>query len=431
LVLATGLIQLVAGILRAGQLFRAISPSVIYGMLAGIGILIFAAQFHVMVDDEPRASGLMNLISIPESVYKGVFPLEGDSHHLAAFVGITTILVLLGWNQFAPKKLKLIPGALVGVVVATTIAVLGNLPIRYVQLPGSLVDSLNITTMDAVARLLEPNFLFAAFAMAFVASAETLLSAAAVDQMHDGVRANYDKELRAQGMGNTLCGVVGALPMTGVIVRSATNVAAGATSRLSTIFHGTWLLGLVAMLPFVLEMVPTASLAAVLVYTGYKLVNPANVRRLLKYGGAPVAVYAATVTVIVVVDLLTGILVGLALSIAKLIYAMAKLHIHVERNPSTNRVDLSLSGAATFIRLPKLADTLESIPPGSEVHIHFKRLDYIDHAAIETLSTWEEQKKGKGYRVVIEWDELMHKYNQKNSLRPDNKSANSTEGSYA
>src|ERR1044071_10341497 len=107
-VLLAGLIQMGAGFLRAGKVFRAISPSVIYGMLAGIGILIFGAQFHVMVDDKARSTGIQNLMGIPESILKGIFPIDGKVHHLAAYVGVATLIVLIAWTKFAPQKWKVI-----------------------------------------------------------------------------------------------------------------------------------------------------------------------------------------------------------------------------------------------------------------------------------------------------------------------------------
>jgi MFS superfamily sulfate permease-like transporter len=413
-----GAVQLVAGFLKFGQWFRAISPAVIYGMLAGIGILIFGAQFHVMVDDEPKANGVLNLISIPEAVYKGIFPVDGSTHHMAAFIGLLTILVLLAWNQFAPQKVKLVPGALVAVVVGTAAAGLWKLPIRYVQVPDNLFAAIQWIQPASFVQVLQPELIFSALTLAFVASAETLLSATAVDQMHDGPRANYDRELSSQGVGNILSGLLGGLPMTGVIVRSSTNVAAGAQTRLSTILHGIWLLALVAALPFVLRLVPTACLAAILVYTGYKLVNPANIRRLLRYGGLPVAIYAATVVFIVATDLLTGIIVGLVLSLAKLIYAFSHLGIRVEKDLGLSRADLHLDGAATFIRLPKLADTLESVPADvREVHIHCQNLAYIDHACLDVLMNWEKQRSGRGSTVVMEWTELMEMYRKRHSFR--------------
>jgi MFS superfamily sulfate permease-like transporter len=416
IVVIAGLMQILAGGLRMGQIFRAITPSVVYGMLAGIGVLILAAQFHVMVDDQPRSTGLQNLISIPASIYKGLWPADGTTHHLAAWIGVTTIVVLVLWNKFAPAKVKWIPGALIGVIVATTVCVIMKLPIRYVQIPDGLLGSIQFLKFESFKMALSPSFLIKGLELAFVASAETLLSAAAVDQMQDGPRTRYNRELIAQGVGNTICGVLGGLPMTGVIVRSATNVAAGARTRLSAILHGVWLLLMVAALPFVLRMVPTAALAAILVYTGYKLVNPQNVRRLVQYGGLPVVIYFATLVTIVTVDLLKGILVGLTLSLFKIVYALTHMKIEVRKNEAGNRMDVTLSGAATFIRLPTLADALEGIPAGVETHIHFQKLDYIDHACLDAIASWEQQRIQKGALVFVEWDELMGKYYSRNQF---------------
>ena len=414
--LLAGAIQLVAGACRVGQLFRAISPAVIYGMLAGIGVLIFAGQFHVMVDDKPPGNGLVNLISIPEAIYKGVLPLEGTTHHLAAFLGLLTIATLLAWNRFAPGKLKLIPGAVVAVILAMIVANVAKFSVQYVQIPDSLWGALQWPTPDKLAGIWTTDIVFAAVTLAFVASAESLLCATAVDQMHDGPRTNYDREMVAQGVGNMLCGLVGGLPMTGVIVRSTANVTAGAKTRMSAVLHGAWLLVFVAAAPFAIELIPTSSLAALLVYTGYKLVNPAHIRRLLKYGRLPVAVYAVTVAMIVSTNLLTGILVGLALSFAKLIYAFSHLTVRVAKENAT-KVNVHLSGSATFIGLPKLTDALEKVPVDAEVRVHFSELDYIDHACMDALSNWEQQRIKRGTAVVVEWDELMRLFDHKNGLR--------------
>jgi MFS superfamily sulfate permease-like transporter len=415
IVMLAGLLQIAAGAARAGQLFRSIAPAVVYGMLAGIGILIFVAQFHVMVDDAPKQNGLANLFSIPASIYKGLVPQDGSAHHLAALLGVTTIIVLIAWNKLAPKKLKWVPGALIAVAVATAMAQLGSLPVRYVNLPDNLMSALRLPAANVFSSL-NVEILLAAVTVAFVASAETLLSATAVDQMHDGPRTKYNKEMVSQGVGNMLSGFLGGLPMTGVIVRSATNVAAGAKTRLSAMLHGVWLLILVAALPGVLRMVPTASLAAILVYTGYKLVNPANIRRLLQYGGPPVAIYAVTVVTIVATDLLTGIIAGLALSVLKILWALTHMKIEVRKDASRQRVDVFVSGAATFIRLPKLVDALDALPHELQLHVHIHELNYVDHACMDALSSWERQRKDRGGSVVVEWDELRKKYRDRNQF---------------
>lgn len=415
-VLLAGILQLAAGFLKAGKIFRAISPSVIYGMLAGIGILILGAQFHVMVDDKPRANGLSNLLAIPESIWKGLWPVDGRTHHIAAYIGVGTIGTLMLWARFAPKKLKWIPGALVAVVLATATSAIFSLPIKYVQIDDNFFGAIRFFNLAGLPSLLNTDILVLTFTVAFVASAETLLSAAAVDQMHNGPKANYNRELIAQGVGNTLCGMMGSLPMTGVIVRSATNVAAGAQTRLSAMLHGFWLLALIAAVPWLLRMIPTASLAAILVYTGYKLVNVQNIKRLLRYGGAPVLIYAATVIGIVTTDMLKGILFGMTLSLVKLIYARSHFNIRMRAHPGTDRVDVHLEGAASFLKLPQLVDALESIPATAEAHIHTRELEYIDTACLEALTNWQHQRMQRGSVVELEWTDALQLYRDKNPL---------------
>lgn len=414
--LLAGAMQLAAGSLRLGQWFRAISPSVIHGMLAGIGVLIFASQFHVMIDDKPRGSGFANLIAIPEAVTKAIFPMDGSLHHLAALVGVVTILTIILWDKLKPKALKSVPAALIAVIVGTVMAKLLDLPIARVNVPADLIGALNIPTQAAFARVLEPGILGTAAVFAFVASAETLLCATAVDQMHTGPRTRYDKELRAQGIGNMLCGAVGALPLTGVIVRSSANVQAGGKTRLSAILHGVWLLAAVVALPWLLSEIPTAALAAILVYTGYKLVNIARIKAIAQFGRVEVAIYAATLAGIVAVDLLTGVLIGFALATAKLVYTFT--HVRIDRvdrpdaNDGAGRIDIDLHGSATFFSIPKLASALETVPIGSEIHIHIEHLGHIDHACIEMLQSWARQHEATGGTVVMEWRELERRYNR-------------------
>jgi MFS superfamily sulfate permease-like transporter len=418
IVLAAGIMQMGAGLLKVGQWFRSIAPAVVYGMLAGIGVLIFAAQFHVMVDDAPRTNGIRNLLAIPEAIYKGVMPSDDTVHHLAAIVGLVTIASLILWAKFAPSKLKWVPGALVGVGLGTAVAHLLGLEIKYVNIPDNLIGTLATPSLATFTKLADYKLLLEAAALAFVASAETLLSATAVDQMHRGPRTNYDREMFSQGVGNFICGLVGGLPMTGVIVRSATNVSAGAQTRMSAILHGLWMLVLVVAAPGVLRLVPTASLAAVLVYTGFKLINVQNIKRLLHYGGMPVVIYAVTLLVIVGEDLLTGIVVGLVLSMGTIIYSVTHLNVRVEDVPG--RLDIHLEGAATFLRMPSLIDQLEALPLDAEVHVHIQRLNYVDHACLDAIASWEQQRQQKHAPTVVEWQELMSNYQRGNAFSGQN-----------
>lgn len=410
ILMIAGLLQLLAGFAKVGQWFRAISPAVVYGMLAGIGILIFASQFHAMVDDKPRGNGLENLLSIPGAVMKGIFPVDGSAHHIAAVLGVLTIAIIVLWNKFRPEKLKSIPGALLAVTTATTIAAVMKLPVAYVNVPENLLSALQGPTRDSAAMFMNPAILLTAFAVAFVASAETLLSAAAVDRMHRGVRTKFDKELAAQGVGNFICGALGALPMTGVIVRSSANVQAGAATRMSAILHGAWLLAFVLAAPGLLRAVPVASLAALLVFTGYKLVDLKNMKQLQRYGWMPVGIYIATVVAIVATDLLTGVIVGVVLSLLKTLYKVTFLSVTITHRPEVRRSDLYLEGAATFLRLPMIARRLDTVPPGHELHVHGDHLAYIDHTCLDLMYSWAEQHRATGGALVVEWDILQHRF---------------------
>lgn len=544
IVLAAGLMQVIAGLFKLGQWFRAVSPAVIKGMLAGIGLLILVSQFHVMIDDKPKESGIQNLITIPQAIVKGIgFPeastaqereyrtqllkdvgmlhelqsevedavvaavphqphdvgehdatpsadaspatpldlqplasrqaevnsqvaqvltrinelhvnprslekakeaadkvlaananalkqLEaGDGpaavkaqyvaasrlqsllgqlkdHQWAAKVGIATIVVLLIWNVLARGRLKMVPAPLVAVAAITAAAYYWGLPVLYVEVPDNLLSSIRLPSLNTFQGNDLWGMFQAAAVVALIASAETLLCATAVDQMHGGKRTNYDRELWAQGVGNSICGFLGAIPMTGVIVRSAANVQAGGTTRASAIMHGVWLLVFVSLLGFVLRAIPIASLAAVLVYTGYKLINLKQVKELYKYGWGEVIVFFATFIGIVATDLLTGVIIGVVLSAIKLLITFSQFSAQLHSEPDTNRSILILEGTATFLRLPMLASTLDNVPSSSELHVDLEQLEYIDHACLDLLMCWAKQHETVGGRLVVDWSSL-------------------------
>jgi MFS superfamily sulfate permease-like transporter len=408
-----GALQIVAAKLQLGRWFRATAPAVIRGMLSGIGVLILGSQFHVMVDDAPRSGGLANLISIPEAIVKGVTTHPETVHHLAAIIGVITLATLIGWSFFRPKVLKAVPPALVAVIVASVAAAALGFPISKVEVPSSLVASLNIPPIEAFKLLGNPAFLGAAFGLAVIASAETLLCATAVDQLHDGPKTKYDKELMAQGVGNMVAGVIGALPITGVIVRSSANVEAGAKTRASAIIHGFWLLGLVGLAPFVLEHIPTSALAAILVYIGWKLFSPQQIKKLYDAAPGEALVYGVTLAGIVSFDLLTGVIAGVVVAAARLLVRLSKLNIDTETSDDGSHVDVCLRGAATFLNLPLLAEALERLPKEANIKVHLENLDHVDHAIFELLTEFGRQHENGGGTVEIEWHTLQGLYREK------------------
>lgn len=398
ILLLAGFLQLVAGRLRLGCWFRVTAPAVVYGMLAGIGVLIVLSQVHVMLDGVPKPSGLDNLSGFPAAVAQAIPSLGWQ----AGLLGLSTMLVMWTWDKWRPQKLRFVPGALLGVGLTTGVSLLLALQVKRVEVPNNLAEAIDWLRPADLLNLADPNLLIAAFAVAFIASAETLLSAAAVDRMHNGQRSDFDKELTAQGVGNMLCGIVGALPMTGVIVRSSANVQAGATTRFSAIFHGVWLLAFVLLLSSVLQSIPIASLAGVLVYTGFKLVDLKAFRGLARYGRMPMFTYAATALAIIFTDLLTGVLVGFGLTLAKLAWKASRLKISLVDLPQANEMELRLNGAATFLKVPALTQILAKVPAGNTLHVPLNYLSYIDHACLELFEEWGRANAAKGSKLMIE-----------------------------
>lgn len=412
-VVLAGIMQLVAGQIRLGRWFRAVSPAVIKGMLSGIGALILISQFHVMLDhvamwgDKPARGGLQYLATIPTAIAK-CFSSSDSNHHLAAIIGLVTIVVIVGWDKLAPKSIRFIPGALIGIIAATVVAIVAKFDVIQLSVPSNMFSEVSYPSVTWLSLITEPSIWISAFVIALVASAATLLTAAAIDEMSRdiGVKTDFDRELTAQGVGNMLCGLVGALPMTGVIVRSSANVHAGARTRKSTIMHGAWLLLFVFFLPQLLTYIPKSALGALLVYTGFKLLNPAQLKGLLKVGKSEAAIYLITLIVIVSVDLLIGVMLGVGLSAAKLLQRFSHLDVEVIADEAKHRYELRLSGAATFLRLPILAEELDKLPGDAELHVCLEKVQYIDHACFELLMNWAEAHVEDGGTLIMDWDRL-------------------------
>ncbi|MEC4573772.1 SulP family inorganic anion transporter [Streptomyces virginiae] len=380
LVLASGVVQLGMGVLRLGRWFRAISVAVVHGMLAGIGLVLISGQLYALGDAQAPGQTLAKL--------GGVHGLAARADWAAVLLGVGTIAVMVAWRR-APARLRLLPGALVGVAAATAAAALLRLPVEKVRVTGVL-DAVSPPAWGEFEVLASLGAVGTVIALALIASAETLFSAAAVDRMHDGPRTEYDRELIAQGVGNGVCGLLGALPMTAVIVRSAANVEAGARTRAARVMHGGWLLLFAVALPQVLESVPLAALAGVLLYAGWKLLPVRAVAALWRTHRGEAVVLVATAGAIVVTNLFEGVLVGLGLAIAKAAWETS--HVHVEEVWEDEELCVRVMGNASFLRLPKLLDALDALPHGQPVRLDLSGLRHLDHACLTALEGWERTR---------------------------------------
>ncbi len=305
-----GLLQIVFGLTKAGRAALAISPMVVHAMLAGIGITIALQQFHVLLGGESHSSAWRNLVDLPMQI--------GEAYGVGIVIGLMVIAILLAW-RWAPPAVRRIPGPLVAIVVASLAAMVFAPGVPRIDLNGSLIDALQLPGLP------EGNwggFAVGVLTVALIASVESLLTAVAVDRMQTGPRSNLNRELVGQGTANMVSGAIGGLPITGVIVRSSANVAAGAKTRASAMLHGLWVL--VFALPFagLATQIPMTALAGLLIVIGVQLVKITHIQTARRTGD--LSVYVVTVLGVVFLNLLNGVLLGLALSILLTVWRVAR-----------------------------------------------------------------------------------------------------------
>ncbi|MFG2322236.1 SulP family inorganic anion transporter [Streptomyces sp. NBC_01723] len=390
IVLASGLLQLAMGALKLGRWFRAISLSVVEGMLAGIGLVLIAGQLYAAAGLEAPASGLDKLTGLPGAAADAL----GSTEALTSLaLGAGTVAVMVLWKRL-PKRAQTLPGALAAVVLATSVTAVFGLSVATVEVNG-LLDSIQPPGAGAFGELANIGLLGTIIAFTLIASAESLFSAAAVDRLHKGPRTEYNKELMAQGAGNTVCGVLGALPMTAVIVRSSANVSAGAKTKASRVLHGVWLLLFAALLPSALALIPLPALAGILVHAGWKLIPFRGIVPLWREHRGEALILVVTAVSIVAVNMFEGVLIGLALSVVKTAWEASHLKLEIV-DKGAGPVQAHLSGNATFLRLPKILESLESLPQDRPVELDLSGLHHLDHACRTALENWAERHSTAG-----------------------------------
>ncbi|MFI5716953.1 SulP family inorganic anion transporter [Nocardia sp. NPDC051750] len=384
IVAAAGVLQILFGLSRIARAALAVAPVVVHAMLAGIGITIALQQVHILLGGESSSAAWENITGLAGRL--------GSVSGPAAFLGVLVIVIMLGWNHL-PERVRVVPGALVAIVVATGLSVMVPMDVKRVALDGSLFDAIMLPQL--------PHGDWAAVVMmvltvALITSVQSLLSAVAIDKMHTGPRTDFDREMIGLGSANVLSGLIGGLPVAGVIVRSSTNVAAGARSRASTILHGVWVLVFSVALVSLVQQIPLAALAGLLIVIGVQLVKMAHIR--LAHRTGDLLVYVVTLAAVVFLNLLEGVLIGLALAFALLVWRVVRVVVTAERIGGTDRWLIRIDGSCTFLSLPKLSTTFAKVPPGATVTVDLT-VDFLDHAAYDAITDWARQHESNGGTV--------------------------------
>ncbi|MGW2326173.1 SulP family inorganic anion transporter [Streptomyces sp. NPDC001700] len=425
IVLGSGILQIVLGLVRLGRMFQATSVAVVQGMLAGIGLPLMFSQAYPLADNAAPGTAIENMLGVPGLIAD---TLANPQAAIAAGLGIATVVLSFVWKK-VPGPLSKLPAALVAVAIGIGIAALPGVEVKTLQV-GNLLAAIQVPGAEQFAGLADPAILTAIVTFTVIASAESLFTAAAVDRMHDGKRTQYNKELIAQGAGNTLCGFLGSLPMTAVVARSSANVQSGAKTRLSRTLHGLWLLAFALLLPSVLALIPISVLAGVLVHSGWKLLAPEQFPKMWHQDRGEFFVMSATTLAIVATALLEGVLIGLAAGIV--LAALRMSQTSVEHSVEGDTAKVVMKGNATFLRLPKLIDALEAVGAAEteRIRLDLMGVTHLDHACRNQVEEFVAQKRATpGVRV-----ELLMPNELKAAKEPDpapGPMAESTAGSMA
>lgn len=394
--IGAGAVQIAFGVSRMARAALAIAPVVVHAMLAGIGITIALQQIHVLVGGTSQSSAWRNIVALPNGL------LHNELHEV--IVGGAVIVILLVWSKL-PPTVRMVPGALVAIVAAAVLAKAVGPQVERIDLSGNFFHAISLPQLPVRTSGGQPwNHEFGAIVVgvltiALIASVESLLCAVGVDKLHKGPRTNFNREMIGQGSANMLSGFLGGLPITGVIVRSSANVAAGARTRMSAILHGVWVLLFASLFTNLVELIPKAALAGLLIVVGVQLIKLAHIKLAWRTGNF--VVYAITIVCVVFLNLLEGVAIGLAVAIGFLLIRVVRAPIvamPVGEEATQWRVDID--GTLSFLLLPRLTKVLSTLPQGSEVTVTLNA-DYIDHSVSEAISDWNASHEATGGSVTI------------------------------
>ncbi|QMV12328.1 SulP family inorganic anion transporter [Streptomyces lincolnensis] len=396
IVLGSGILQIVLGVVRLGRMFQAISLAVVQGMLAGIGLPLMVSQMYPMADGKAPGTPIENMAGLPGLVAD---ILTDRQAVIATLLGVVTVVLSFLWKK-VPGPVKKVPAALVAVGVGIGVAALPGVDVKTLQV-GDLLAAVQVPGGEQFAGLADAAIITSILTFTVIASAESLFTAAAVDRMHSGPRTRYNTELIAQGAGNTVAGILGSLPITAVVARSSANVQAGAKTRLSRTLHGLWLLAFALLLPQVLALIPISVLAGVLVHSGWKLFAPEEFPKMWRQDRGEFVVMTTTTLVIVATALLEGVLIGLAAGIVLAALRMSQTVVRQHVEEDTAKV--VMAGNATFLRLPKVIEALEAAAAAGKprIRLDLTGVTHLDHACRNQVEEFTAQQRGMGLRVEL------------------------------
>lgn len=402
-VVLAGLIQIALGVARAGFIAAFFPSSVIKGLLAAIGVILILKQVpHVLGHDNDPVGDLAFEQLDKENTFSELLATAFDIHSGAALVGLVSIAVLVLWDKVKVLKSSLVPAPLVvvllGVGLSELIAGAGDgwrIQTEHLVNVPAMGDGGIASLLETPdwSQILNPGVYIAAFTLAIVASLETLLNLEAIDRVDpEQRRSPPDRELWAQGVGNVIAGLIGGLPVTSVIVRSSVNVNAGNKTRLSAIFHGVLLVGCVLLVPNLLNRIPLACLAAILVMTGLKLASPKLVKQMWEAGRPQFLPFGVTVVAIVATDLLKGIAVGLLVAVGFILHSNLRRPLRrvMEKHVTGEVLRIELSNQVSFLNRAALERTLHHVARGGHVLIDARNTDYIDPDILDLLEDFRK-----------------------------------------
>ncbi|WP_327736621.1 SulP family inorganic anion transporter [Streptomyces nojiriensis] len=390
-----GLCQLGLAALRTARSALMVSPAIVHGLLAGIGVTIALAQLHIVLGGTPQSSAVANVLGLPAQL--------ADLHPAALGVSALTLAVLLAWPWLpgrAGRVLRKAPAALAAVAAATAAAALSGLALPRVDLPSWRSHALPELPDGPVLGILA-----AVLTIALVGSVQSLLSAVATDKLiaserrtdNRPPRTDLNRELWGQGAANIVSGALGGLPVSGVAVRSVANVKSGAVSRRSTMLHGLWVVLAAGLLVPVLDLIPLAALAALVMAVGVQMVNITHLRSVTRH--REILVYGTTIVAVVLGGVLEGVAIGIAVAVALALYRLTRTRITVERQDSgAHRV--RARGQLTFLAVPRLSRVLNQIPHDGHAVIELDG-SFMDHAAYETLHDWQDSHLAHGGSLEV------------------------------